>query len=1209
MKNKITTKIIIGLIIFSFVLSFSPLYTEKTFAATSSISGLYSNPNTNNKTYKFNVKNVVNSQLLMSVVGCTGVVNRVADWMFTMVTSVFKLNQKVDDEKEKARKMLLNACAMIKAGVLTGLGSIPLLSDTTTGGKTTLDTWCKEHSNTTDNSLIDKAAEALKQQQQDSLRQQCFDGIAITLARNQLTAMTRSMMNWVNSGFGGNPFFVRNMQNLMTGIENNVIETGIDILLTPEIESPYARDFARTTIARRGIVSSSATFLGSLQSDLGSFITDPNSYYTQNQQNQAQDTRTAVEIARNANNAFSRDFMNGGWDGWLALTQRDQNNPLGFSMLTDQYFTETQIAATTTQKEKLGQNNGFLSQKKCVQWQLYNDDGTPQNAVTDPDHSPFKFLPLLQKKAPATCPEAAPDNCCYHWEDITPGSLIADKTKNYLTSPDRQAELVKTINDALNGLFSALLSKLEGSGLMGLSDQVENYSNWTDNLNSPSSSGSTSGVIADSASPYDNNGAYDGFNITRDLGNTYYRVSTLNLGDWNASTNVTLNDIHGSLAGQALNSDSGPIVNDAKGNTSPNTYSYYTVKTAGNTVLIKDGNNKWKVGDRAFWDGTVWQNWTLTQQSKSQGPIKTRGVIQAQYDYIDAATQILQVLPGVMPKLGELDYCLPGPNPNYEQNDSTINTQSSFQDWIDSSYVGPTDNTGHRVGVKIDGPGQRTYENYHEHFANDNSGTWNFLINNPPSTTITNNKGTYTVHHSFIGYIIDLFSWLDGIGGTNYHYDPSTAEQADIDKKTRIKEDMTNYVSSSLFANFFDTFGKLMKKMYYNHITQKFVQNELDPNSETNLDYVPMSQEGYDLTKDIMYYNQDNSDSIQKYKDGITQANTNIRKLENISSQVAAIIIAAQKRRETALEAQVSKFNAPAQQTCDAELDTCMSEYESQAICNPQHSQCINNFTASGNMISVNDYLTKFASCFSEQTQEFYDVGVLQSSIETGNCNDGIDNDLDGLVDAKDPDCAGVVNNNNGNNGNNNGTTTNPQVTYYYSLLKCSAPATPDSTRYQTSTTITQGTNLNPGNRILSGGGNNYVIMAVGTTSFCNQDIGSGSYGSTGMSCPTGTTTPAVAGNPNMCTNNNNGNNPPGPGTNTVVNLGQFTITLTVTGGTINNAFGLSGVVTFIAVPNVPGAVATLGGTCGTITKSTFPGTTLYSTPDITKDCSVTIAF
>ena len=71
--------------------------------------------------------------------------------------------------------------------------------------------------------------------------------------------------------------------------------------------------------------------------------------------------------------------------------------------------------------------------------------------------------------------------------------------------------------------------------------------------------------------------------------------------------------------------------------------------------------------------------------------------------------------------------------------------------------------------------------------------------------------------------------------------------------------------------------------------------------TEPNPDYIPMAVSGYNLTKDMMYYNDDNTKAIQDYKDAIKQAQVNIAALRPIEDQVSTIIKAAQDRRNQRL--------------------------------------------------------------------------------------------------------------------------------------------------------------------------------------------------------------------------------------------------------------------------------------------------------------------
>ncbi|MEI6659931.1 MAG: hypothetical protein WCK91_00730, partial [bacterium] len=145
---------------------------------------------------------------------------------------------------------------------------------------------------------------------------------------------------------------------------------------------------------------------------------------------------------------------------------------------------------------------------------------------------------------------------CSVWETVTPGSAIRDKVSKTLNSPETQLELVRNINDALNYLFTALLSRFHNQGLSSLVTQP---------VSSVSGGASTANNITDSlgnpVSGSGNNNGYSPFDITTDLA----------------------------------------------------------------------------------------------------------AIIKTQVDYVSEATKALSISSNIMPALGELDYCIPGPNPDWEQ--------------------------------------------------------------------------------------------------------------------------------------------------------------------------------------------------------------------------------------------------------------------------------------------------------------------------------------------------------------------------------------------------------------------------------------------------------------------------------------------------------------------------------------------------------------
>lgn len=1023
-------KNIIGKIIFFIVFSlfiYNPFSIEA--RTTTTLTDVYSNPNNGPLTdYSFDLKNIINTNLLTQVVGCTGVVDKVSEWMVMLPT---KLTGKLKDKAEDALyEELQNACNSLKAGTEAGAGSVVQVNNLVATVKTLFSKItgkiggntaeiCSDKVITSDLPLYKKNAALLVEEQKNKMVTECFNGIAITLAKNQLTAMTRSTMNWVNTGFGGNPFYVQNVSGYMNRLERNVIETGIDSLLTPGKTSPYAENFIKTTINSKGLTRSSTEMLGGLYSTLGNFVTDPLSYYKDETLERAGETRNALIEAEKANEIFAKNFSSGGWDAWMALTQLPQNNPLGYNIMASQIISDQVQKQQEEKQNELLRNGGFLNQEKCVLWGLKDEKGNPKWNEIKNNNGKTEY----EGSTSTTQPQKEEDGGCIKWETITPGSLIKDKVSNYLTSPERQLELADTINEGLNALFSILLEKLQLSGLSGLADAPVETSNWVDDLNSGESSSYS----------YSNGGSYNNFNLTRDLGNTYYHLNKAeikDLGTWNADTNIATNK-NGTT--EKLYAGKAPqyalAIDETGKKKNKEIYMFYTVKTAGKSKIINDGYNGWAEEDRAFWDGNEWQNWKCKADNKGEctnqkNPLKKKGVVQTQKDFIVAAKDLIGLLPNVTTSLAKLDYCIPGPNPSYKLNSTDI--RSAYQDWIGSMYVGPRDQ--YRTEWRIDHEDSRTYKNLAEYYS-DTPNIWKEL-NKLDNTKRSDNfmwlldnfdrrwgdeglfDGREVVERSWWKFFIPIAgpiwaakSLLDqGVNCTNnnyccianlndtnlganlyafenykdrvclsYHYDKdgdyNKSESWSIENRKTIMNTWLDYVNNGLFTNFFEVFDKMMNVKYYNNITKQYFENEATTIKTKNPDYIPMAEMGLSYVKNIAYYDEVTEETIEEYKNAILETQTNIAKLESIKNKVSAIITEAQNTRNQKLKDKADKEG-----------------------------------------LTLDKYLEKYASCMAEENISFFDIDDIMVSTGTKEerCNDGIDNDLDRLVDKDDPDCVGV---------------------------------------------------------------------------------------------------------------------------------------------------------------------------------------------------------
>lgn len=942
MKKLSGTKIITFLILVVFsVQFFSPLQTN-------AASLNWDNPNSGRNPYKFKLSDYLNSNTMMAVVGCTGVVDKISGTLADLMSGDFKsIKDRFASIQSKSDEIKALGMEKLAAFLVSWFPKDPgpaLTSVATDPNNETIKTKDERQEQ-----LLRQIAEREKAK---ATREECLNGIAFTLAKNQLVAMTKSTMNWVNTGFNGDPMYVRNINSLVDSIERQIIDQELKMFegLNSNKDYPYARGFAVSTIKTR---QASQDFANSVKQDLSNYLVDGSS---------PED--------------FKNDFSKGGWSGWLALTQRPQNNPLGFSMVTSQYLANKIEKEVTNQKEEVAQNNGFLSQKVCTARSItklqaqktiakseaaqavvvaedevrsaqayYNQAGGSGNDMADLSEAAERLAlaraeydrVLAYRDSLNATVDDAQD--CDEWEVVTPGSLIKDKVTTYLNSPERQLEIADTINDVLNVLFANLIDKLRLDGLSSLSSNSTDFNKVSGGFGSNSLTIDTDGY-ATSSGGFNTNRPFD---LTKDLGNIYNHEKTRELGTWNAETNTT-NDPQN----RQLVINLGPSTyNENTGTRTYLTNVYYTVTTAGSTKLFDDGYNVWGVGDRAFWDGTTWQNWKKGMPS----PITKRGIIQIQQDYIVAARELLRNLPAVMPKIGELDYCIPGPNQNW-----IVNNSAAFEAFTD--YLTDVKAVYNRGGflkrnyVTIEAPSDNTlgqiYLNYKNAF--NGTGLWDDVT-----------RTSVYVSIDVLANLVNKWKGNNKISLAN-------------ERVSELIEKILN-----LLNDFNKDYGEFVGDFYFNKIQKQFIEREHTSALTPNTAWLPMAQDGLKITKNIVTYDEEIKEATKNLRDSIDEANLNIYKLEEIRKEVSKIVQAAQLRRE-----------GDGARIREEIITKIMEE---------------NNFT-------YEVAFTVYKECkYEEDTDYIYSEKIFidLGGSEAGRCSDGIDNDLDGYIDADDPDC-GYVN-------------------------------------------------------------------------------------------------------------------------------------------------------------------------------------------------------
>ena len=164
---------------------------------------------------------------------------------------------------------------------------------------------------------------------------QCIVRALARIAIQQLTAQT---VNWINSGFNGEPAFVQDFDKFFTDVADraagSVIQGGdLAFLCSPfqlQVRIAIAQSYARSR-------SSAA----------------------------AQQACTLTDVVGNVENFMRGSFSDGGWPGLISFTTVPTNNPFG-AYASAQVLLNNRIIAGTRDAERRISPGGFLSQEKCV---------------------------------------------------------------------------------------------------------------------------------------------------------------------------------------------------------------------------------------------------------------------------------------------------------------------------------------------------------------------------------------------------------------------------------------------------------------------------------------------------------------------------------------------------------------------------------------------------------------------------------------------------------------------------------------------------------------------------------------------------------------------------------------------------------------------------------------------------------------------------
>jgi hypothetical protein len=241
--------------------------------------------------------------------------------------------------------------------------------------------------------------------------QQCLNGVAYSVAKKLLADVSSKTLNWINTGFGGNPLYVRDTGSYLKSISDQQLSRFIQQVPN---DNPIFGNALRSALTQQAT--------GRVNNDAVRPMTTPQ----------------AAQYKK-----FLGDFTQGGWSAWLNTTQVDSNNPVGaFFQATDR-IGQTINQQKQNTRDEINRNEGFLDMKVCAEWKN-------NGQVT------------VDSMGLAGEPE------CLRYETTTPGSVIAEQAKIVTGSTVRQLEAADQINEVLGSFFDKLINNLLTKGLGSL---------------------------------------------------------------------------------------------------------------------------------------------------------------------------------------------------------------------------------------------------------------------------------------------------------------------------------------------------------------------------------------------------------------------------------------------------------------------------------------------------------------------------------------------------------------------------------------------------------------------------------------------------------------------------------------------------------------------------------------------------------------------
>lgn len=251
--------------------------------------------------------------------------------------------------------------------------------------------------------------------------------IVNTIAKTALAQITASVVNWINSGFNGQPSFITNFQQFFANVADLaagqfIQGSGLSFLCSafqPQIKIAIAQAYANRNAAASCSLS---------------------------------------KVVGNVTNFMNGNFASGGWGGLLSFTTVPTNNPYGAYAYAQVGLANAQSQALANAKNNITPN-GFISLQQVT---CGNQTGLmgAANSVSGAN----------QQAAAAGGSATLPAGC--KASVTTPGTVIENSLSSTLDTPLKQLGLANDLDQIISALTTQLMTRVLQNGLTSLSQST-----------------------------------------------------------------------------------------------------------------------------------------------------------------------------------------------------------------------------------------------------------------------------------------------------------------------------------------------------------------------------------------------------------------------------------------------------------------------------------------------------------------------------------------------------------------------------------------------------------------------------------------------------------------------------------------------------------------------------------------------------------------